>query len=390
MTTMYRGMLGTVVLIVALAFNVSCLNNDDRTILLNNGLLQSGGGSTTPPSDVELTPNPDVDDPYTVDIPDIQHYVDEVNGKKHLITFMPGIVHNDEIVRLVGTSGGVNQNLWASIDGVPKVVSAYNTIDGTGGEYTQKYDIVLLVDNSDNMADEADIIAQKIVEWANALVKDYDVHFGVVGYNGLITGAMELAECDALEEYLDRLGVEGVERTKGFVGNSRGDLGYEAVDYNSKLYANYECCMAALHFADELFAFRNGSTRIYVNFTDEYNNYFALDKFSVEYLRHSWSVEQGVVHTIFSGSTESADDSGEEPWLMSTYTGGKTIFTNSKFAAVSLYDDIPIGEAVQNSYVIRVEDVGEFMDGLNHKLLFTVKSPDNEIRAKREYDVKIK
>jgi hypothetical protein len=57
---------------------------------------------------------------------------------------------------------------------------------------------------------------------------------------------------------------------------------------------------------------------------------------------------------------------------------------------VSLYDDIPIGEAVQNSYVIRVEDVGEFMDGLNHKLLFTVKSPDNEIRAKREYDVKIK
>lgn len=113
MTTMYRGMLGTVVLIVALAFNVSCLNNDDRTILLNNGLLQSGGGSTTPPSDVELTPNPDVDDPYTVDIPDIQHYVDEVNGKKHLITFMPGIVHNDEIVRLVGTSGGVNQNLWA-------------------------------------------------------------------------------------------------------------------------------------------------------------------------------------------------------------------------------------------------------------------------------------
>lgn len=45
MSTMYRGMLGTVVLIVALAFNVSCLNNDDRTILLNNGLLQSGGGS---------------------------------------------------------------------------------------------------------------------------------------------------------------------------------------------------------------------------------------------------------------------------------------------------------------------------------------------------------
>jgi hypothetical protein len=390
MTTMYRGIFGTLVLIAALAINVSCLNNDDRTILLNNGLSQSGDNTTTPPSEVELTPNPEVDGPYTVEIPDIQHYVDDVNGKKHLITFMPGIVHDGEVVRLVGTSGGENQNLWASIDGVPKVVSAYNTIDGTGGEYTQKYDIVLLVDNSENMADEADVLVAKVVEWAEELTKDYNVQFGVVGYNGMITGALDLAECDALVEYLNREGVEGIGRTKGFEGDSGVDLGSAAVGYNDMLYANYECCMAALLFADEFFAFRADSNRIYVNFTDEYNNYFALKKFSVEYLRQSWSVNQGVVHTIFSGSTESMDDGGEEPWLMSTYTGGKTIFTNSKFSVLSLYDDIPIGEALQNSYVIRVEDVGEFMDGVSHNLLFTVKSPDNLIRSEREFKIKIK
>jgi hypothetical protein len=43
-------------------------------------LSQSGDNTTTPPSEVELTPNPDVDRPYTVEIPDIQHYVDDMNG----------------------------------------------------------------------------------------------------------------------------------------------------------------------------------------------------------------------------------------------------------------------------------------------------------------------
>ena len=147
--------------------------------------------------------------------------------------------------------------------------------------------------------------------------------------------------------------------------------------------------MVALRFADDNFAFRNGSNRIYVNFTDEPNQPNGNQKWSVEALKTNiWNTSKGTIHTVWSGGnyTSWTSLSDENPKLMSTYTGGTSKDVNASFTNVTL-DDLPVTGAMQNSYIIRFTNISEFMDGQPHVVKVTVVSNDGKVQAEKEFYV---
>jgi hypothetical protein len=116
------------------------------------------------------------------------------------------------------------------------------------------------------MDEEAEAIARDITAWAEKLSQSLDICFGCVGYDGNLTGAMNITTVEKLKEYLDY--GYGTNRTYHFGGDDAEALAAKAPDYNNSWN---ECGVAALHFADDNFNFRPGANRIYVNFTDEPN-----------------------------------------------------------------------------------------------------------------------
>lgn len=84
-------------------------------------------------------------------------------------------------------------------------------------------DVLFTVDNSGSMGEEADKIADKISDFAAALVKSgVDARFAVVGFNGGITGARDFTDVSGVESYLGR--GKGTMRTGGFEGDNGSDL----------------------------------------------------------------------------------------------------------------------------------------------------------------------
>ena len=71
---------------------------------------------------------------------------------------------------------------------------------------------------------------------------------------------------------------------------------------------------------------------------------------------------------------------------MSKYTGGTVLFANNAFSDISL-DTLPVTYAMQNSYVIRIAGVGEFLDGEEHHLKLTIKTPENDVRAEKMFNI---
>ena len=381
MTTKFRSAVGLMLLSLISLASVSCLNEGDKTIVLANQSTQENGGHNN--TEDSVSANPYIVDPNT-DIPNIQYDIEEENGVKYLIIYMTGIQKPNDMgwLRLVGTSGAKQQNIWSSIDGKPKALTVYNAIDGQDQSKTMKNDLVFLIDNSASMAEEANVIARDVLAWAEKLGVQLDMRFGCVGYDGTIRGAIDLTSYDVLASYLNRN--TGTDITVGFSGSNSSALMDAAKRYS--FYSDVESSMAALHYANDNFSFREDANRIYVNFTDEYNfNYNELN-YSVEYLasQENWTTSQGTIHTVFSGSGNF--DEGEEPWLMSKYTGGTVLFANSAFSDISL-NTIPVTYAMQNSYVIRIANVGEFVDGEEHHLKLSIKTPENDVRAEKVFKI---
>ena len=365
---------------------VSCLEDHTETIRLEQGLEDSPGNS----KDLLATPNPEIES-SNVSVPNVNYTLENKDGAPEDVVvrmdmtgiMMPG---GSEWLRLIGT-GEAGQNLWVSVDCQPKFVQVYNTIDDADENVVVKNDIVFLVDNSGTMSDEADGLARDLANWAKSLTTTFDMKFACVGYNGLITGALNFTSYTDLYNYLNR--TTGTDRTVGFAGSDGSYLKSKKSSYD--LSSQAECPMAALSFADSYFSFRKDANRIYVNFTDEANQPAGKSKFSVKYLssQTNWPTTKGTVHTVYSGSTSITESTNytEKPWRMSEYTGGTTLFTNGSFSGISL-QDLPVTAAIQNSYVIRFSNIAQFMDGKYHEVKVTIYAEDGSVRAERKFSMK--
>lgn len=346
------------------------------------------------PNDNMADPNPEID-PSDVNatIPNISHEAEREGNDVIIRVNMTGVRNEnaidpaDEWLRLIGT-GEPGQNVWIEIDGQPKGIDVYNTIDGVEDENVGAVlnDFVFLVDNSGSMDEEANAIARDITAWAQTLDQTLDVRFGLVGYDGCIHGAIDVSTYEDMNAYLNERDRYGVYRTIGFVGNNADDLLQAANNYGA--HCQDECGVAALRFADENFTFRPGANRIYVNFTDEENFPYGAAEFSVEYVENDWLSNQGTIHSVISNKylipVSESQYYREDPTRMSTATGGTILITDHTFSDVTL-SDLPVTGAMQNSYVIRFTNVAEFLDGLPHEVKITIVSADGSVKAEEVF-----
>lgn len=357
---------------------ISCLDSGDETIALVSG------NRTDIPSDADASPNPELYGDATASMPNIQYSTVDEDGTAVFRIDMTGVQDRNtlEWLRLYGT-GDENQNVWVEVDGTPKGIKVYNTADDEE-EHTVPVDLVFLVDNSGSMSEEADAIARDITEWADKLnAGNLDIMFGCVGYDGAITGALNITDSQTLSDYLDRS--SGTNRTVGFVGTQAEKKLFQSrkENYRTGGDSSYECGMAALRFASDLFSFRKGANRIFVNFTDEPNQPNGKAQFSVKSLLTDWDTSLGTIHTVFSGGSDSDQERNS---LMSEYTGGTVIFANSSFSGVTL-ESLPVTDAMQNSYIIRLTNIDKYIDGKSHEVHITIMSKDGNVRVERVFNV---
>lgn len=364
-----------IISLFAIGFPASNLSNNDEP------------STNTPdiPSDNQAQPNPDLGGEPNAAIPNIQYTTVNEDGSAVFRIDMTGIQDQStlEWLRLLGT-GESGQNIWVEIDGQPKGVKVYNTADDNN-ERSVPVDLVFLVDNSGSMSEEANTIARDITTWAEKLSKtSLDIKFGCVGYDGEITGAMNVTSYQNLSDYLNRPGIYGTSRTMGFTDSDAEKFNSNKESYRTGGNSSYECGMAALRFATDMFTFRKDANRIFVNFTDEPNQPRGYEKFSVESLKTDWNTTLGTIHTVFSENQYY--DRYEANRLMSEYTGGTVIYTNSSFTSVTL-ENLPVTDAMRNSYVIRITNIRDLIDGQAHDVRITILSPDGTVRAERTFQV---
>lgn len=341
------------------------------------------------PSDDLAQPNPEVITPTTT-IPNIQTSVTNEDGTIVMRIDMTGVKNSTDLdwLKLYGT-GLSNQNVWVEIDGKPKGIDVINLGEQT--ERTVMTDIVFTVDNSGSMGEEANKIANDIIAWAQLLANsNIDARFGVVGYEGPITGALNMTTVDELSAYLNYS--YGTYRTYHFGGPDAADLQDKAPNYHVGGWA--ECGACAIEYANEYFNFRTGANRIYINFTDEPNQPYGKEKYSVKFFESqtNWAPAQGTVHTIYSDSKFDYNNWNydEQPWLISEYTGGTTQFIRWDASDLDL-TKILVTQAMQNSYIIRLKDVGDLInDGIEHEVHVTILSEEgeNQVRAEKTFMVR--
>lgn len=380
---MRRNILSMAALAVAAAFTLtSCLSDGDDTIVLEDG------NTTGIPGDDQAGPNPTIDN-QTTTIPNITTTLEGDGSTAIARIDMTGVQEGGgyDWLRLAGTGQG-GQNVWVEVDGKPKGIAVVNNADNEGSQTMPKIDLVFCVDNSGSMSEEADAIARDIVNWANLLQNSsLDIRFGCVGYSmwGEISGAINMTDANTLSDYLNR--TTGTSRTVGFAGADADGLEAAA---NSLGSTGDECGGQAIAYANDNMDFRTGANRIYVNFTDEPNYPDRNDRWSTEFFKSqtNWSAAQGTVHTVFSGSKSISHNVGtsEQPWRISEYTGGTVLYADADFSNVTLAS-LPVTGAMQNSYIIRFTNIGEFLDGQPHLVKITILSPDGKTKAERTFYV---
>ena len=349
------------------------------------------------PSDDIATPNPNVPDPNT-QLPNFNYTIDTENGWAVIRIDMTGVQdpNTGDWVKLYGPIDRSKQNVWVSIDGKPKGFSISNTADDNQNQ-VKAVDLVFLVDNSGSMYEEANALADQVLTWSKKLAQsNLDIKFGLVGYDGSITGGINLGTVEELDAFLNN-GSWGTSRTTHFTSKAGDDW----AAWQSKYWVDYsvdECGVAALRLADEQFSFRSGANRAYVNFTDEANYSKGDPMFDVSYVKdiNNWPATKGTIHTVFSedstdywvtGLCNSYPQQYQRPWRLSEYTGGTIKFVPNTFAGVTL-DDLPITGALQNSYIIKFTNVEGVIDGQPHRVHITVKSTDGvSVLADKEVEV---
>lgn len=404
------------------ALFTACEEDDDDNDTLVSGI----------PSDKDAKPNPEVDseDVNTV-LPNLNYSV-STEGKYAVIRLdMTGVrdPFTKDWLHLYGT-GDSRQNLWIEVDDVPKGFSIINTADDKASQPDPALDVVFLVDNSTSMDEEADAIAADIIEWSKQLSnKKLDVRFGCVGYGGFVSGAINLTTAAELEKWLTQKDwlndVNGVWRTRGFAGpdaarlqekanlapsNNESETFYRVVN-TSYTYTSWgapdrsECGVLALRYANDLFSFRPGANRVYVNLTDEPNQPSGYERFSTEWVKNNWTATQGTIHTVFTYSASLGDKDSyyyyetyygigkNYPWDLSVYTDGTMLFTDSDFKDAEgnlvKLSDLPVSGAMQNSYIIRFTNIENLFDNKTHVVHMTVKSnsTNGEVIADKRFNM---
>ena len=352
------------------------------------------------PSDEIATPNPDVSSEIlNAVLPNFNYSVSKENSWYVIRVDMTGVQDpfTGDWVKLYGP-GDPRQNVWLSIDDMPKGFSISNTADEEGAQQTKAVDLVFLVDNSGSMDEEANALAEQVLAWSKKLeASDLDIRFGLVGYDGKITGGINLGVVDDLDKFLNN-GYWGTSRTTHFEAKAGDDWN----TWRNKYWVDNsidECGVAALRLADENFNFRTGANHAYVNFTDEANYSKGLAEFNVTYVmnQENWPSTKGTIHSVISSDSTWYYLSGvcnenplyyQRPWNMSDYTGGTTKFVRSDFVGVTL-DDLPITGALQNSYIIKFTNIEHLFDGAEHNVHITVKSasPNGDILADKVFNI---
>lgn len=350
-----------------------------------------GAGTETPskpagyPDDSQAAPNPEISDSTTT-IPNPSTSVEEVDGIPVIRIDLTGIKNATDIdwMKLYGILDGDLQNIWIEIDGKPKGFIVYNNADNAGTENIP-VDIVFTVDNSGSMSQEANAVARDILAWSQQLASSgLNVRFACVGYSvsGTINGGVDFTDADGLGAFLNRS--TGTSRTMGWVGDNATQLASAASNYRVR----DECGAMAILFADANFNFRSRANRIYVNFTDEPNQPNGNEGYSVKFFESqtNWPASKGTVHTVYSDYKFDYNswNYNEQPWLISEYTGGTSIFTSSSFSGVTL-SDLPVTGAMENSYVIRIGDISDLLDGQRHEIHITVISADGTVSADKTF-----
>ena len=356
----------------------------------------STGVITVPgiPADTEADPNPTLPDAPNTNVANINYVVETASNGNKVIRFdLTGIQSPEnptEWLRLYGTNTS-EQNIWISIDDLPKGFTIENTIDSE--EQVSAVDLVFLVDNSGSMDEEANAVAKEILDWSKMLSKTLDMRFGCVGYDydGEVNGAINMCGINEIDAFLNRSGKYGIDRTMGFEGPDKDVLAKEYARYKTGSWTADECGVSSLRYADDLFNFRKNTNRVYVNFTDEPNYPQGHEPMSTQWVKdpNNWPTTKGTIHTVYSSTYVNWTERPlweEYPWNLSAYTGGTEIKTNSSFSGVSL-STLPITGALQNSYIIKFTNVESLFDGQPHKIKITILSPNGTVRAEKEYVV---
>jgi hypothetical protein len=253
---------------------------------------------------------------------------------------------NQPLTLSYDASNPQSSNIFVEEDGIVQGLKV--TKVGTGNVLTA--DVVFLVDNSGSMGQEADSVANSIIDFATFLQSSgLDVKFAIVGFSvgGEVNGGINFTNAQTLSSYLNRH--SGTSRTMDFAGSDSAALTNRS--YNFGDAGGENGVMAAL-FADSVYGWRSGAQRVMILFTDEpTQNNDGL----------TWTNAQGcslltgkaTVHTIYSqdSSYYSYNQYNERPWEISLCTGGTIKFIPTDAAGLTL-KDLPVAGALANSYLV--------------------------------------
>ena len=345
------------------------------------------------PSDEMAEKAPEIKGEQNVNIPNFSTFIEDGSNGRVMRMSLTGIqLPNNEWMELYGT-GDTRQNVWLEIDGEPKGIAVINGTETQTRAFNiskAQADVVFLVDNSGSMSEEANAVANEILSWSQTLAGTMDVQFGCVGIDHrYINGAIDITSVENLSDYLNRDGLSGTARTRGYVDTQ---LETSAQTYNN---AGGECGGIMLHFADQHFNFRPGANRIYIYFTDEPNQPGGNEEWSVltvnpESSYYVWNTSKGTIHTVFSDMNNYLPDSynwvdfvNEDPRLFATYTGGTLIETTGDFNIT--LDELPVTGAITNSYIIRFNVTPDLLSG-THTVKITIYDEKGNIQAERTWE----
>ena len=270
---------------------------------------------------------------------------------------------------LVADYGTGDYNFYLEEDEILKGVKLTKVGSGT----SLAADVVFLVDNSGSMDQEADSVANSIIEFADLLANSgLNVNFACVGYQyGEVNGGINFTTKTKLQNYLTNRPYiyYGTDRTIGFSGPDSAEL-EDVAYYYAYPDLSSENGVMGIFFADSLYHWRAGAQRVFINFTDEPTQPNGYYRWSTEYLCNNLS--NATVHTVFSEDTTYyswTDLWDERPWLMSQCTGGTIKFVDSYATGLNLAD-LPVAGALSNSYLVEFITAGS---NAVHTVVITIK-----------------
>ena len=252
-----------------------------------------------------------------------------------------------------------NETVFLAEDGVVKSIR----VTQSAKDNKLPFDLTFVVDNSGSMGEEADGIANKIVEFVNVVASSgADLRVAVVGYDGHVTGAINFTDAASIDAYLRRDGLTGTSRTEGFAGADAATLEQKANEHAAAPgeTSGSENGIVAIKFAESNLAFRPDAQRIFVNFTDEPTQPGGQTAIATKTLCARWKPQNGTIHTVWSGSDSLAPDGGatwvenqdENPADLSACTPGGVVKSVKPDATDLDLTTLPMTNALRSSALV--------------------------------------